>query len=180
MTLIGSNSKPLMIRDWNTYVKWPTLLRRWTPEILVINTASNNTLFIALFITLNAPPPPQDLPPNFLDNGFHHVLPGEFPRDLIKGEFGIYRQQIGGKVYISVDQVLSGLHLQLKLFKKLLIKPKKEPCFEKRFSETELGCLDNCFELSNNLIESKKSALYMWIYHSQRRTCYVRKRDTLD
>ena len=59
MTLIGSNSKPLMIRDWNTYVKWSTLLRRWTPEILVINTASNNTLFIALFITLNAPPHPR-------------------------------------------------------------------------------------------------------------------------
>lgn len=112
------------------------------------------------------------------------MLPGEFPRDPIKGEFGIYRQQIGGKVYISVDQVLSGLHLQLKLFNKLLIKPtnvhEKEPCFEKSFSKTELHCLDNCFELSNNLIESKKSALYMWIYHSQRRTCYVRKRDTLD
>ena len=124
----------------------------------------------ALFVTLNGL---ANIIPTLLANGFHYVLPGEFQSDPIEGEFGIYRQQSGGNFYISVDQVLSSLHLQrLKLFKKLSIEPtnvhEKEQCCETPLDETELDCLDNCFD----------SIQHMWIYISQRRTCSVRKRDT--
>ena len=55
-----------------------------------------------------------------LDDGFHYVLLGEFQTDLIKKDFGIYRQQSGVNFYIPADQVLFSLHLQrLKLLKKL-------------------------------------------------------------
>ena len=57
------------------------------------------------------------------------------------------------------------MHLQrLKLFKKLSIEPTNvhdnEQCCQTSLDETELDCLDNCFEMSSKLTESEKSTLY--------------------
>ena len=57
------------------------------------------------------------------------------------------------------------MHLQrLKLFKKLEIEPsnihQREPCCETPLDETELDCLDQCFEMSSKLSDSEKSTLY--------------------
>ena len=69
----------------------------------------------ALFTTVSGI---AELIPLLLNKGARYILPGEF---------GIYRQQSGGNYYISVDQVLSSLHLQrLKLFKKLFIERSSE------------------------------------------------------
>ena len=61
--------------------------------------------------------------------------------------------------------MLSSLHLlRLELLNKLSIEPtrvhKKESCCETSLDETQLDCLDNCFEMSSKLTESEKSTLY--------------------
>lgn len=116
----------------------------------------------ALFITLNGI---ADIIRLMLNKGAKYVLPGEFQSDRLEAEFGIYRQQSGGNYYISVDQVMSSLHIQrLKLFKKLSIEPtgvhKKELCCEKPLGDDELECLDKCFEASSKLSHIERSTLY--------------------
>ena len=116
----------------------------------------------ALFITLSGI---AELISLLLNKGARYIIPGEFQSDRLVGEFGIYRQQSGGNYYISIDQVLSSLHLQrLKLFKKLSIEPsgvhQKEECCEKPLDDNELECLDTCSEDSSELSDLEKATLY--------------------
>ena len=70
-----------------------------------------------------------------LDDGFHYVLLGEFQTDVIKRDFGIYRQQSGVNFYIPADQVLFSLYLQrLKLLKKLWKEPTNTHCQQMRLN----------------------------------------------
>lgn len=89
----------------------------------------------------------------------------EFQGDPTEEEFGIYQQQSGENFYISVDQVLPSLRLQyLKLFTKLSSDPanirESESCCKTSLDETKPDCLDNYFEMSCKLTESKKSTFY--------------------
>ena len=94
----------------------------------------------------------------------------EFLGDPTDEEFGIYQQQSGENFYISIDQVLPSLRLQhLKLFTKLSSDPanihESESCCKTSLAETKPDCLDNCFEMSSKLTESKKSTFYyIWEY----------------
>ena len=110
------------------------------------------------FITLSGI---VELIPLLLNKGARYILPGEFQSDRLEGEFVICLQQSGGNYYISVDQVLSSLHLQhLKLFKKLSIEPSgihQKECCEKPLDDNELECLDTCFEDSSELSDLEKS-----------------------
>lgn len=106
-----------------------------------------------------------DLITELLNNACLYVLFIEFQGDPTEEEFGIYQQQSGENFYISVDQVLPSLRLQhLKLFTKLSSDPanirESESCCKTSLDETKPDCLDNYFEMSSKLTESKKSTFY--------------------
>ena len=111
-----------------------------------------------------------DLITELLNNAFLYVLFIEFQGDPTEEAFGIYQQQSGENFYISVDQVLPSLRLQhLKLFTKLSSDPanirESESCCKTSLDETKPDCLDNYFEMSSKLTESKKSTFYyIWEY----------------
>ena len=97
------------------------------------------------------------------DKKFKYVLLGVFQNDPIEGEYGVFRGDGGGNMYIAYEQILSSLTLRrIKLFDKLNMEYSndhaKNACCEAPLSEKEVELLDNI--PVEQLSDTEMSTLY--------------------
>ena len=122
-------------------------LSKYSGRIMCLTVDTSN----ALYVTLQGIVALIKL---LLTKGFSYVLPGTFQSDRIEGEFGIYKQSLGGCYYISTQQIMNSLALQrLELFDKLEIESKNahvvDDCCTASLNADEVEMLDQCFQLAS-------------------------------
>ena len=97
------------------------------------------------------------------DKKFEYVLLGVFQNDPIEGEYGVFRGDGGGNMYIAYEQILSSLTLRrIKLFDKLNMEysndHSKDACCDAPLTEKEVDLLDNI--PVEQLSDTEQSTLY--------------------
>ena len=101
-----------------------------------------------------------------LEKGMEYILTVDFQSDGIEGTFGKWRQMTGGNYYISADNILACLKAQRLDLLSSLEKVAENydtctaDCCSTELINTELECIDDCFDSINEISEIKKSALY--------------------
>ena len=97
------------------------------------------------------------------DKEFKYVLLGTFQSDPIEGDYGVFRGDSGGNMYIALEQILSSMTLRLiKLFDKLNMEYSKDhakdKCCNAPLSDKEVDLLDEI--PVDELTETELSTLY--------------------
>lgn len=107
-----------------------------------------------------------DMTRTLLRTNFDYVLLGKYQSDRIEGEFGKWRQMVGGNYFISVEQIQHCLNLcHLKLFHDLEVgagNDQLEDCclLVLDNSDPDLDLVVNCFVQCSELSKEERSVTY--------------------